>query len=188
MSYAIAHLSFRPWSPPGSAMFGRDFLPAPTSAATDEAFVRKAVGSVTPPERLFEAEPRRQVRNELALAGPLLERIAVFAQRPFDVHGHSLPPISPLVRNEAIDLAMSFAEIGLLLTTEPSSVAMPSVHRTTFGGVQFEWHRKGVDLEIVTLPSGQTSAFVEVEDEPFEVDLTRGIGPIEAHLRTVLAR
>lgn len=43
----------------------------------------------------------------------------------------------------------------------PTSVATPAVAPTTAGGVQFEWHQGGWDIEVEVLPNGRAVAWGE---------------------------
>lgn len=97
--------------------------------------------------------------------------------------------VSPMVRQEAVRLAFRFAELGLESARDADEVVMPSAHQSSAGAVQFEWHRKGIDLEISVLPSGQIEAYLEREDrEPGEFDLSAGMSDIMQELNAVLRR
>ena len=72
-------------------------------------------------------------------------------------------------------ISLSTAELALafLLETVAGSVPPPAVVPTTEGGLQFEWHRNGLDVEIDVLPSGDIQFLVadlrsnvQVEGDP----------------------
>lgn len=48
----------------------------------------------------------------------------------------------------AIDPLIAITSLTFLLTVIPSTTPPPSIVPTPEGGIQFEWHRNGVDLEI----------------------------------------
>lgn len=152
--------------------------------------VGRVITSAFVPVRLMsEGQELTAERRALSLAAPLIEKIRsfdsaiVYREQPF------ASEVSPLVQFEAVRLAVFFARTGLELTLDGEEVAMPSVHQTPVGAVQFEWHRKGFDLEILILPSGRIEAYVEhAEQEPREIDLTDRISLVEAELHAVLRR
>ena len=165
---------------------GRTFQPTMNLAQE----IGRAVNFIVDPARLLsESQERATKRSAMALATPIVERIRLFASAV--VHGAQfiVGEASPLVRQEAARLAVFFAETGLDLTSDSDEVAMPSVHQTPSGAIQFEWHRKGIDLEVTVLPSGRITAYVEqIEHEPREVDLADGISLVEPELHAVLRR
>lgn len=53
------------------------------------------------------------------------------------------------------------AALEVLRQFMPTSVATPAVAPTTVGGVQFEWHQGGWDIEVEVLPDGRAVAWGE---------------------------
>lgn len=152
--------------------------------------LKQAVDFAVDPMRLLSERDEQVIsRRSVTLAAPLIERIQLSADAV--LHGAQViaAASSALVRQEAARLALLFAERGLELNADPDEVVMPSVLHAPSGAVQFEWHRKGVDLEISVLPSGRIAGYVECEgQEPREVDLSAGMWEIESELNTVLPR
>ena len=142
------------------------------------------------PFRLLSERDERLIRQKhLKLAEPLIERIEKFSASVMhggDVIAHAS---SPLVRQEAARLSLQFAALGMELAAHPSEIVMPSVLQAPSGAIQFEWHRKGVDLEICVLPSGRITGYSEIEGgESREFDLSLGMQDIKFLLNAVLRR
>ncbi len=56
--------------------------------------------------------------------------------------------------------------VGLLTTLVPANAPEPTIVPTRDGGVQFEWHRRGIDIEVTIPPVGEVSYMVaDSEDE-----------------------
>lgn len=153
------------------------------------ASVKEVMGLLTTPVTILSENDSQKMRQQrLLLALPLIERIAAFSRPATFYQVDEVPPISPLVRNEAANLALVVAEVGLG-QTQNDRVVMPSVHPTAAGAIQFEWHRNGVDLEIEIHPSGEISAYVEeLDKEPVELLLSSGLQAVDTVLNTVLLR
>jgi hypothetical protein len=140
-----------------------------------------------PVVRLTDVTPSNERKDALRLALPVIEMVTKVATAAFDPN--LIAPISSLVRTQSSEWALRLADLGLSEASQVDLVVMPSVHPTTAGGIQFEWHRKGFDLEIEVLPSGQARAYVEApEAEPIEADLSQGWQPVEDALRAVLVK
>lgn len=77
------------------------------------------------------------------------------------------------------------AAAALLLRTASGDTPKPSVVPTVDGGVQLEWHRHGIDLEVEIRPTGEYSAFYEDRVRGTEWETTVGAG--EPRIRTALA-
>jgi hypothetical protein len=136
---------------------------------------------------LTESMPSGTRDDALRLALPTMEKVSTLAAAKFDTD--IVAPISQLVQKQAFDWLAMLADLALNEVNRADQVVMPSVHPTPSGGIQFEWHRKGYDLEIQVLPSGQGQAYLETPgSEPAEVDLSQGWKPIEDALKTVLVR
>ena len=152
--------------------------------------LKQAVSYIVDPARLLsESKEDSLTRQAMALATPLIHQVSYFASPAMHDDDVIAAAASPLVRQEAARLALHFAEQGLELTSDPDEVAMPSVHQAPSGAIQFEWHRKGLDLEISVLPNGRIVGYVEVEGrEPQEIDLSAGMWEIGPELNSVLCR
>lgn len=167
---------------------------APSSSPTRLAFWRstrdetKEIRVVAKPViRIFEAEPADEQKRALRLALPIIQSVAALANAPFDPT--LIAPISLLVQNQATRWAVAFADVALSEAGDPDAVVMPSVHPTVRGGIQLEWHRKGLDLEIEVLPSGQARAYIESPNgTPVDSDLSHVWPQVEAALRQVMVR
>ena len=64
-------------------------------------------------------------------------------------------PLSPVAVRRSFDL---------LTTLLRDDVPEPTVIPTSEGGLQFEWHRQGVDVEVHVPPSGPTAYLIVDED------------------------
>ncbi len=58
--------------------------------------------------------------------------------------------------------------LSLLTHALDSRVPPPTVVPTSEGGIQVEWHRNGIDLEIESPPSGQVEFFFSSQSEEYE--------------------
>jgi hypothetical protein len=123
-----------------------------------------------------------------AFARPVIEKLAEFAMLEQGWDGRDAASISSPLLEQAADLAVGFAALGFDKLGPHADLRMPSAHPTVKGGIQFEWHRKGIDLEIELLPNGQVHGYIEQPGEhPLEINLTLGTSAIEGVLLTVLA-
>lgn len=68
----------------------------------------------------------------------------------WDGYGSPAPAVDTLI--DALNVLRRFM---------PGSVAVPAVAPTTVGGIQFEWHRGGWDIEVEVTPSGHAIAWGE---------------------------
>lgn len=72
------------------------------------------------------------------------------------------------------------AGLHVLLETMPPHLPPPAVVPTSTGGVQFEWHTGGIDLEVEIGPSGDVSTFMEDQQTGLieETDSTADLQPL----------
>lgn len=149
--------------------------------------VRRVVKLLPKPVTML-SDDSKSTSESVRLALPLLGQIESLSSEdalPWD----RIPRIGSLVRNEAVRLAMTFADIGLRETRDEHEVVMPSLHPTAHGAIQFEWHRNGLDLEVEALPSGKIIGFLEHPgEEPVEFDLSGSLQDVEDALKRVLVR
>ncbi len=97
---------------------------------------------------------------------PLLDRLEAIVELPDDWDGYG----SPAPRVEALIRCL-----GVLQQFMQADMALPAVAPTTTGGIQFEWHRGGWDIEVEVFPdlvavawgksvSGQEQFYGSIED------------------------
>jgi len=162
------------------------FEPTMTLARGLQRAVSYVIGPAT---FLSEDKDRAFERQCMALVSPLVEKIQAFSSPVMNGADVVAAAASLLVRQEAVRLAVEFVRVGLEASHDQDEVVMPSVHQAQSGAIQFEWHRKGIDLEIALVPSGEIVGYLEREGrEPKELDLAAGVAAITQELRTVLRR
>jgi hypothetical protein len=88
-----------------------------------------------------------------------------------DWDSYGAPPISPG--------AVGFALAYLARAMRPETPA-PAVVPSPSGGLQFEWHDQGVDLEVESLPTGRFEIYIgypakNIEEWVEDIDLDRAI-------------
>jgi hypothetical protein len=100
-----------------------------------------------------------------------LHRLGELSALPPGWDGHRAPPVSPGILQMA----------GIYLRYWASFVRIPpSVVPTAAGGVAFEWHRTGVDLEIEFHDTGEITVFGEEEATGYDFE-----GPLQLLLPDV---
>lgn len=109
-------------------------------------------------EELSTARPQRRV-SVTASTGtpadwlrPIVERFQALASLTEDWDGYGSPAPDRHTLINALDVLQRF-----MLAT----IAVPAVAPTPTGGVQFEWHQGGWDIEVEVTPSGQAIAWGE---------------------------
>ena len=80
----------------------------------------------------------------------------------------------------ALDARTVDCAMGLLSQVMESSTPPPSLVPTSRGGVQLEWHRKGIDLEVVINPGEATEVSCEDRNQRRE-----WAGPASGHLNDI---
>ena len=83
-----------------------------------------------------------------------IRRAAELVQLPVGWDSYGAKPVS----SEAARAAATFLVKAI---SAASNIAAPAVVPTVRGGLQLEWHRQGVDLEIVFGPDGSGSWYAE---------------------------
>lgn len=148
---------------------------------------RYLAAPAAPSARLIDRDVRNSELEAARIALPLINTITKLAR--VEPQGRNMTPISPLVFEEAVRWAQIVVRAGLDAGTAAEQIALPAVVRTREGGIQFEWHRRNLDLEIQVGPNGHGQAYLETPDgEPLEADLSDGLGPIAGALHEVLVR
>ena len=83
---------------------------------------------------------------------PVLERLQAISELTDNWDGYGSPAPEAQTLIAALEVLRQFI---------PASVATPSVAPTTTGGIQFEWHQGGWDIEIEVFPDGRAVAWGE---------------------------
>jgi hypothetical protein len=83
---------------------------------------------------------------------PVVDRLAQLLRLPANWDSHGARSVAP----QAV-----IAVVRALLETMPEDVTGPSIVPTVDGGVQLEWHSRGIDLEVGVLPSAHYSVSFE---------------------------
>ena len=114
---------------------------------------------ITPPSGsgdLFGMTSPRTSRNTFAHEGvrEAIRRAATLAQLPNGWNSYGAKPVSPRAVHHATRL---LRETACLIP----NVATPSVVPTVGGGLQLEWHLRGVDIEIEFGSDGCASWYAE---------------------------
>jgi len=83
-----------------------------------------------------------------------------------------------------VEPASISAGLELLAATMGTTTPAPAVVPTSPGGIQFEWHEAGVDLELEISPRGQASMVFENpgDDEYVEVDALTSLSELQRAL------
>ena len=76
-------------------------------------------------------------------------------------------------RARSVDPASAAAALELLASVMQANTPAPLLVPTVRGGLQLEWHTRGVDLEVEPLSAGRASVFVEdqISGEQWEKEL-----------------
>jgi hypothetical protein len=101
-------------------------------------------------------EPVRLVRSMTHPTAPWVDQVlhqarALVSIRP-NWNGHGAPAIDPQVVLAALEELSTFM---------PADAVSPVVGPTACGGVQFEWHAGGWDVEVEVVSDGHTEAWGE---------------------------
>src|SRR6266571_2089414 len=93
---------------------------------------------------------------------PTIEQILPLFDLKENWNSYGAPPIDP----GAIGFALAFLVNAMQVDTpRPAVVPSPS------GGLQFEWHEQGVDLEVEALPGGRFAAYFGVPSTGAEEEI-----------------
>lgn len=69
---------------------------------------------------------------------------------------------------QQVDVSMLPATINLLANIMRETTLMPAIVPTQRGGIQLEWHARGIDLEVEVLSQGHFAVLYENEKEGVE--------------------
>lgn len=127
-----------------------------------------------PARRIAIRAPRRDLPEGLLGA---LERACELQQLPSGWNAHGAEPLSDTAFRRAIEFLAAYVVRG---------VAGPALVPTVRGGLQLEWHRRGVDIEVEIGPEGSVSWCAEDRQSGDEVEA--GLAGHEATVRTWLRR
>ena len=95
--------------------------------------------------RIAIRAPRRELPAQLLRA---LDRVIELLQLPRGWNSHGAEPVSEAAFEQTVEF---------LATYLVKDVAGPVLVPTVRGGVQLEWHRRGVDIEVEVSPDGSVS-------------------------------
>ena len=98
-----------------------------------------------PARRIAIRAPRRELPAQLLRA---LEQVIELLQLPRGWNSHGAEPVSEAAFKQTVEF---------LTTYLVEDVAGPVLVPTVRGGVQLEWHRQGVDIEVEVSPGGSVS-------------------------------
>ena len=140
----------------GQGVLADDPVPGQLSATTwtlgspdalAAAFLRTArqVAPSRPAPRIAIRAPRRALPAQLLRA---LERVIELFQLPRGWNSHGAEPVSEAAFKQTVEF---------LTTYLIEDIAGPVLVPTVRGGVQLEWHRQGVDIEVEVSPDGSVS-------------------------------
>jgi hypothetical protein len=89
-------------------------------------------------------------------------------------NSYGAPPISP----SSIGYGLTLLDRALdARTARPAVIPSPS------GGFQFEWHQRGVDLEVEVLPSGQLSVYFANRETHQEHEVDGSLDNVAPYVR-----
>jgi hypothetical protein len=98
----------------------------------------------------------------------------------------SLPPNWDGEDARAIDVSCVIEALDFLFSALSHDTPAPQVVPTAEGGLQLEWHTKGLDLEVTFLPATRASFFFACTNSPdFEGDVNDHVMFVSSTLRTL---
>ena len=111
-----------------------------------------------PARRIAIRAPRRDLPQELLHA---LERACELQQLPRGWNSYGAEPVSDTAFRQTIEFLTAYVVRG---------IAGPELVPTVRGGLQLEWHRRGVDIEVEVSPDGSVSWCAEDRQSGREVE------------------
>lgn len=91
-----------------------------------------------------------QESEEPVWSAGVTQRIDELLRLPTNWDSYGASPINP---------SAAAAALRLVLRTADSATPAPQVVPTVEGGLQLEWHERGIDLEIATHPGGRVTLY-----------------------------
>lgn len=112
---------------------------------------------------------------------PTIERMAELLALPEDWNSYGARPVDPRAAAEAL---------RLLAKTMRSDAPAPLVIPTSAGGIQLEWHARGIDLEVEASSPGRVSVFYEdhLDHVEWEQELSSDLEPLREALASLSRR
>ncbi len=141
------------------------------SASLNERTETKATYQLNPSVRLTIEWPE----GEPDWCRPIVRNLAEILALPEGWNSYGAKPVNLYAAVDAI---------GVLSTIMPLDGPLPQVVPTSPGGVQLEWHKGGVDLEIVIKPSNPIH--VSFEDQRNKASWEGDLGADRSQLKNIL--
>ena len=140
------------------------------------AFVKRTwQGAPTRPARKIAIRARRRELSEPLLRA--LDRAIELLQLPRGWNSHGAEPVSDAAFKRTVEFLTTYLVQG---------VADPVLVPTVRGGVQLEWHRRRVDIEVEVCPDGSVSWCAD--DPRTGEELETALAGQEETIRTWLRR
>jgi len=113
---------------------------------------------------------------------PILRELAELLELPRNWNSYGAPPIAPRAVTRGMQVLSEVMSSG--------DTPCPEVTPTTQAGVQFEWHARGIDLELAIDPRGRVSALFEDRRsrQEWELEAPSDLAPIAAALEELSRR
>lgn len=163
----------REWSFSDSATFD-DFLGAPSLVPTSETISPPAIEMVSVEVR----HSRKQEPHAMEWLYPTLRAMAAL---PWWTDNWGSGATRTQIRAMA-------SMLEILVAILDSQAPPPAVVPTWNGGVQVEWHRSGIDLEIEVDPAGNIEYFFKSPDEECEGRSNGDFSQLSEYARAVIER
>ena len=165
------------WPFSDSATFN-DYLEAP-SVPTSDTLSSHDTEIYVHDNKVIDLEVRRirvQELHETEWFYPTLQAIAAL---PWQTDNWSFG--ATRTQNSAVAYML-----GILIAVLDSQTPPPAVVPTWNGGVQVEWHRNGIDLEIEVDPEGDIEYFYKSPTEECEGLISDDLSPLSEYARAVI--
>ncbi len=171
-------LNVQEWHSPDSATFN-DFLQVPPLVPTSETISSPDTEIYVHDNRVIDIEVRPIRGQNLHAMEWFYPTLRAMAALPWRTDNWS----SGATRTQGAAIACM---VETLLEVLDSHTPPPAVVPTWNGGVQVEWHRNGIDLEIEVDPEGEIEYFFKSPDEEYEGRISGDFSPLSEYARAVL--
>lgn len=168
------------WLFADSATF-KDFLEAPPIVPTSETISSPDTEIYVRDNKVIDIEVRLISGQELSAINWFYPTLRAMAALPWWTDNWS----SGATRTQGAAIAYM---LETLLEVLDSQAPPPSVVPTWNGGVQVEWHRNGIDLEIEVAPEGDIEYFFKSPDEECEGQISGDFSQLSEYTRAVIER